>query len=107
MPVTLITGGATDIGAATVRELLARGHQVVATGRTQSRLAASVKEADAGDGGLLTVAGDATEPDDVRAAVEAAVERYGRLDNVVANAGFSTHDTLADGDPARPTGQAV
>jgi NADP-dependent 3-hydroxy acid dehydrogenase YdfG len=35
----------------------------------------------------------------VSAAVEATITQYGRLDAVVANAGFSTQDTLADGDP--------
>src|SRR5262249_36688238 len=49
---------------------------------------------------LLTFSGDAADYDTVRAAVEATVMEFGRLDTVVANAGFATHDTLADGDPA-------
>ena len=36
----------------------------------------------------------------MRAAVDATVAAFGRLDTVVANAGFATHDDLADGDPA-------
>jgi NADP-dependent 3-hydroxy acid dehydrogenase YdfG len=100
MPVTLITGGSTGIGAATVRGLLELGHRVVATGRDESRLAGLAKDLDAPDA-LLTVAGDAAENDHVQAAVDAAVIRFGQLDNVVANAGFATHDTLADGDPAK------
>ncbi|RFU39350.1 SDR family NAD(P)-dependent oxidoreductase, partial [Actinomadura logoneensis] len=39
-PVTLITGGAGGIGAATARRLLGLGHRVVVTGRDEARLAA-------------------------------------------------------------------
>jgi NAD(P)-dependent dehydrogenase (short-subunit alcohol dehydrogenase family) len=49
----------------------------------------------------LTLAGDAADYTAVQAAVGATVHRFGRLDTVVANAGFATHDTLADGDPDR------
>ncbi|MFB7510462.1 SDR family oxidoreductase, partial [Streptomyces broussonetiae] len=50
--------------------------------------------------GLLTIAGDTAEYDQVRAAVESTVKEFGRLDAVVANAGTATHDTVAEGDPA-------
>ena len=49
---------------------------------------------------MLTYAGDAADPDAVQDAVDATTARFGRLDNVVANAGYATHDGLADGDPA-------
>lgn len=96
MTVTLITGGSSGIGAATARRLTALGHQVVVTGRDQDRLNRLAKELD-----VLTVAGDAADYDTVVAAVETAVAAHGRLDNVVANAGFATHDDLAGGDPHR------
>lgn len=53
--------------------------------------------------GLLTIAGNAAEYADVRAAVEATLKEFGRIDTVVANAGFATHDTVAEGDPAQWT----
>jgi NADP-dependent 3-hydroxy acid dehydrogenase YdfG len=100
LPATLITGGGSGIGAATARRLLEAGHRVAITGRDRNRLARCAAELDAGDA-LLPITGDATDYDAVRGAVDAAVKEFGRLDNVVANAGFATHDDLADGDPER------
>ncbi|MBL1066590.1 SDR family oxidoreductase [Streptomyces sp. 7-21] len=98
-PVTLVTGGSTGIGAAAVHRLLARGHRVTATARREANLQRLAAEADAGER-LLTVPGDAGDAADVAEAVTRTVKTFGRLDHIVANAGFSTHDTLADGDPA-------
>ncbi|MGW0711673.1 SDR family oxidoreductase [Streptomyces sp. NPDC002643] len=98
-PVALITGGGTGIGAAVARRLLDGGHRVTVTGRRAERLRDFAAEL--GDPeGLLTVAGDAADYGDVRAAVEATLKEFGRIDTVVANAGFATHDTVAEGDPA-------
>jgi len=98
-PVTLITGGSSGIGAAAASQLLKRGHQVAVTGRSAERLD-RFAEGLGRPPALLTVAGDAADPDAVTAAVAATVERFGRLDAVVANAGYATHDTVTDGDPA-------
>lgn len=98
-PVTLITGGGTGIGAATARQLLECGHRLIITGRRSDCLRELSGEL--GDpAGLLTIPGDTADYGDVTAAVQAAITRFGRLDAVVANAGYSTFDSLADGDPA-------
>ncbi|WP_149826697.1 SDR family oxidoreductase [Streptomyces tailanensis] len=97
-PVALITGGGTGIGAAVARQLLDGGHRVAVTGRREERLrefAARLGDPE----GLLTLPGNAAEYADVRAAVEATLKEFGRIDTVVANAGFATHDTVAEGDP--------
>ena len=98
-PVALITGGGSGIGAAVARRLLGSGHRVAVTGRGEERLR------DFADGlgnpdGLLTLPGSAAEYDQVKAAVDTTLKEFGRLDTVVANAGFGTHDTVAEGDPA-------
>jgi NADP-dependent 3-hydroxy acid dehydrogenase YdfG len=98
-PVTLITGGGSGIGAATARKLLGHGHRVTITGRGEKRLRAFAEELGEPDG-LLTLPGDAADYDTVRLAVDTTIERFGRLDNVVANAGYATHDDIATGDPA-------
>lgn len=97
-PVTLITGGSSGIGAATARALLQQGHRVVVTGRDAERLAAFAESAAAGDR-LLTVSGDTSDENDVADAVRQAVDAWGRLDTVIANAGFSLPGTLEDHDP--------
>lgn len=99
-PVTLITGGGSGIGAAVARKLLAQAHRVTVTGRDETRLARFAKELDH-PADLATFTGNAAEHADVQAAVNATVAQFGRLDNVVANAGFTSHDTVTEGDPAK------
>lgn len=69
------------------------------TGRDRDRLDRFAKDLGK-PADLLTLAGHAADYDAVRSAVESTVSQFGRLDNAVANAGFATHDDLADGDPA-------
>ncbi|MCW8377638.1 SDR family oxidoreductase [Streptomyces justiciae] len=98
-PVALITGGGSGIGAAVARQLLDAGHRVTVTGRGAERLRGFAEEL--GDPeGLLTLVGDAADYDSVRSAVDRTLKEFGRLDTVVSNAGFATHDSVADGDPA-------
>jgi NADP-dependent 3-hydroxy acid dehydrogenase YdfG len=96
--VTLITGGASGIGAASAERLLVRGHRVTVTGRSAQRLDAFAERLGRPDE-LLTCAGDAAEYDAVRAAVERTVRRFGRLDAVVASAAFATVGNVERGDP--------
>ncbi|MBJ7004444.1 SDR family oxidoreductase [Streptomyces griseofuscus] len=98
-PVALITGGGSGIGAAVARQLLAAGHRVTVTGRTELRLR-DFAEGLGDPEELTTVVGDAASYDDIRHAVDRTRTAYGRLDTVVANAGFATHDSVAEGDPA-------
>ena len=86
----LVTGGGSGIGLACARILARDGCHVTITGRTESRLADAVAalRADAAPGvELAYVAGDVTDEDATRAAVERAAAPTGRLDVAVANAG--------------------
>src|SRR5207245_498305 len=87
------------IGAAAARQLLTRGHRVAVTGRDPDRLDRLAQDLGR-PAGLLTLPGHAADWDAVRSAVDATTGRFGRLDAVVANARFATHDDLATGDPA-------
>jgi NAD(P)-dependent dehydrogenase (short-subunit alcohol dehydrogenase family) len=81
--VWLITGAGRGMGVDIARAALAAGYAVVATGRDPERVSAAVGVHD----DLLTVALDVTDPGSAQAAVDAAVERFGRIDVLVNNAG--------------------
>jgi AhpD family alkylhydroperoxidase len=92
----LITGAARGIGAATARRLHERGATVVLAGIEPDELARVA--ADCGD--ALAVLCDVRDREQVDAAVEAAVNRLGGLDAVIANAGVAAQLPLIGGDPA-------
>lgn len=78
-----VTGAGRGLGTEIAREALAAGHSVVATGRNTDAVTEAIGEQDS----LLVVRLDVTSADESEAAVQAAVERFGRLDVLVNNAG--------------------
>jgi uncharacterized protein len=93
--VVLVTGASGGIGAATCAALTRRGAVVVAAGRNEAALAAVAAAS--------TVVADAADPAAAPALVAAAIDRHGRLDAVVANAGIGWAGEFAGMDPARIT----
>ncbi|RAM35849.1 SDR family oxidoreductase [Arthrobacter globiformis] len=81
--VWFITGASRGLGVDIAQSALAAGHSVVATGRDGARVASAV----GAHKDLLTLALDVTDPTAAEAAVKAAVDRFGRIDVVVNNAG--------------------
>lgn len=98
-PVTLITGGSSGIGAALASRLLERGERVMITGRSKERLDSFTESLGSPDG-LFALVADASDWDAVQATIEATEVSFGRLDTVVANAGFAAGGSLAEGEPA-------
>ncbi len=84
--VYFITGAGRGMGVDFVRAALAAGHQVVATGRRPDAVAQAVGAANNAADNLLVVKLDITNPADAEAAVQAAVERFGRIDVLINNA---------------------
>ncbi len=83
----LVTGGGTGIGAAIAVAYAAAGAATVVTGRRAEPLEEIVARITAAGGEALAVPGDVTRLEQTTGAVERALERFGRLDLVVANAG--------------------
>lgn len=82
--VWFITGASRGFGALIAKAALDDGNAVVATGRNAATIAERLGESPA----LLTVALDVTDEAQAKAAVEAAVGKFGRIDVLVNNAGF-------------------
>ena len=88
--VVIITGASAGIGEATARRLMRGGAQVVLTARRPDRLEALAHELDPTGANVLAVAGDITSDADRRKLVAAALEKFGRIDGLVNNAGYGT-----------------
>ncbi|MER6082273.1 SDR family oxidoreductase [Streptomyces sp. NPDC001833] len=85
--VAIVTGASQGIGAALVEGYRKLGYAVVATSRTV---------APADDADVLTVQGDIADPATAERVVAAAVERFGRIDTVVNNAGIFVAKPFTD-----------
>jgi NAD(P)-dependent dehydrogenase (short-subunit alcohol dehydrogenase family) len=81
--VWFVTGAGRGMGVDITKAALAAGDAVVATGRNPQRVSAALGAHE----DLLVVKLDVTDPADAQAAVTAAVERFGRIDVLVNNAG--------------------
>lgn len=86
--VVLITGASSGIGAALAREFAAEGAGVVLTARRRDRLEALASELEGRGSRALALTCDVTAEEDLAEVVKKIEEEFGRLDVVVANAGF-------------------
>lgn len=86
--VALVTGGASGIGAAVVARLAAGRARVAALDLDTASVPARI----------FAVTGDVSDTQSIRTAVAAVVERFGRLDIVVNNAGIGAQGTIEDND---------
>ncbi len=86
--VALITGASSGIGAALAEEFARRGADVVLVARREGRLEAVADAVRAKGRRAVAVTGDVTRDGDLERVVAAGLEELGRIDFVVANAGF-------------------
>jgi len=92
--IVAITGASAGIGRATARLAAAEGASVVVSARRAERLQALAADILGAGGRVLAVAGDVTSEADMDALVQAAVDRFGRLDVMICNAGIGYHGRL-------------
>lgn len=84
MTVWFITGASRGFGLEIAKEALSRGDSVVATARDPQAVLDGIPNA---DDRLLAVALDVSDPTQISAAVDAAIDRFGRIDALINNAG--------------------
>lgn len=94
--VIVITGASSGIGRCTALRLGGLGASVVLTARRADALEEVVRQIRAKGGRAIAVPGDVTRADDLRAVAEAAVERFGRIDTWINNAGIYLQGRVQD-----------
>jgi NAD(P)-dependent dehydrogenase (short-subunit alcohol dehydrogenase family) len=90
----LLTGATSGIGRATALAFARRGADVAIVGRSVARGEEVAASCEAAGGDACFIAADITKPDELRRAVEATCERYGRLDIAFNNAGMQERRAL-------------
>ena len=86
--VTIVTGGNAGIGEAVAKRFAEEGAAVVITGRRQAELDRVINEIGKNKGKVLSVAGSVTDETHVREVTQRALDRFGRIDVLVNNAGI-------------------
>ena len=93
--VAIITGASSGIGEACARMLAEAGCKLTLAARSVDKMQALADELDAD---CLVIAADMTQPAEIDNMVAATLERYGRVDILLANAGLYIPGQFADGD---------
>jgi NADP-dependent 3-hydroxy acid dehydrogenase YdfG len=96
--VALVTGASSGIGYATAQRLAALGAKVVAVARRKERLDQLIHEIGKSGGVALAVEADVTDKAQVAAAVGQTIERFGRLDTLINNAGLMLIGSSSDAE---------
>jgi 3-oxoacyl-[acyl-carrier protein] reductase len=97
--VALVTGSATGVGAAAAQMLAQRGYDLVINySRSQAEAQATEAACRAAGADTLLLQGDVAQDADCRALAAAAIERWGRIDALVNNAGISVFGDAAGWD---------
>ena len=97
MKVAIITGAGSGIGLATAQLLAEQGFAIVGVGRSKDKLA--TLEAEIADPAkVLAVSADVTDPQAPKQIVAAALEKFGRMDCLVNNAGLGSPKPLDETD---------
>jgi NADP-dependent 3-hydroxy acid dehydrogenase YdfG len=94
--VALVTGASSGIGEATARELAARGAAIAIAARRKDRLDRLAREIEQAGGRALAIEADVSDCEQARSLVSETVERLGRLDIVINNAGVMLLGPIVD-----------
>lgn len=86
--VLIITGASSGIGEATAKKLAQDGAKVVLMARSEDKLKSLKQDIENKNGEALVVSGDVTNADDFKNAVQQTVDKFGKLDGLINNAGL-------------------
>ena len=92
--IVVITGASSGLGEATARLLSAQGATVVLGARREDRLRALVDELNKSGGKAIALTTDVTQRKQVQKLVDTAVEKFGRIDVIINNAGLMPQSLL-------------
>jgi 3-oxoacyl-[acyl-carrier protein] reductase len=98
-PVVIVTGASAGIGDAIARRFAKGGWNIVAVARRKERLEELAKSL-SGVAEVAIVTGDVTDPEVPKKAVQTAIDKFGRLDSLVNNAGSGKWAPVKDTDDA-------
>lgn len=96
--VIIVSGGAKGIGEGIVKVLAAEGAIAVIIGRSEADNNKMVSEVEATGGKAFQVVAELSDPPQCAAAVKTVIEKYGRIDGLVNNAGVNDGVGLENGD---------
>jgi short-subunit dehydrogenase len=96
--VVVVTGASSGIGLALVHEYAGRGAKVVAAARSVDKLQQIARGIIADGGDILVVETDVTHEEDCKNLIEKSIEKYGKIDILINNAGISMRALFEDLD---------
>lgn len=94
--VYLVTGSSSGIGEELVKQLISSGAKVAGFARRRDRLDALSQSLGEKSSSFLITLGDVTKPEDLKNAAEQMIQKWGRIDGVIANAGFGVSGDFSD-----------
>ncbi|ANH61059.1 SDR family oxidoreductase [Dokdonia donghaensis] len=97
--VALITGGTKGIGRGIAEALLHQGMKVTITGRDEKSTKEAATELTENDNYILGVAADVRDYESQQAAVKATLDKFGKIDVLIANAGLGHFENITDMTP--------
>lgn len=98
--VVIITGSSMGIGKAVAAKLAKQGAKVVLNGRDLEKLNATTQELTQGGHTVVSVQGDISNEQDCRRLIATTIERFGRIDILINNAGVSMRGEVQELSPA-------
>jgi NAD(P)-dependent dehydrogenase (short-subunit alcohol dehydrogenase family) len=98
--VAIVTGASSGLGVSFAEALAEAGASVVLTARRADRLRAVAERIETAGGSALVVCSDVSDPDACTGVADAALDRYGRVDILINNAGIATSVPASRESPA-------